>query len=52
MIGAHGAGIYPVLYEGSAPNDVNPVLQENDRVDVAFDYLHIHDWDELIAVLA
>lgn len=52
VIGAHEAGIYPVLYEGSAPYDVNPVLQENVGVGVTFDYLHIYDWDELIAALS
>lgn len=51
VIGAHGAGIYSVLYEGSAPDDVNPVLQENIGVKIAFDYLHIYDWDELIETL-
>lgn len=51
VIGAHEAGIYPVLYEGSAPDDVNPVLQENAGMKVAFDYLHIYDWDELIGIL-
>ncbi len=52
VIGAHGAGIYPVLYEGSAPYDVNPVIQENHGMAAAFDYLHIHDWDELVGVLS
>lgn len=51
VIGAHEAGIYPVLYEGSAPCDVNPVLQENAGVKIDFDYLHIYDWDELIETL-
>lgn len=52
VLGAHEAGIYPVLYEGSAPCDVNPVLQENAGVKTDFDYLHIYDWDELIAALS
>lgn len=51
VIGAHEAGIYPVLYEGSAPEDGNPVLQENAGVQTAFDYLHIYDWNDLIGVL-
>lgn len=52
VLGAHEAGIYPVLYEGSAPCDENPVLRENAGVKTDFDYLHIHDWDELIAALS
>lgn len=51
VIGAHGAGIYPVLYEGSAPHEANPSAHRNEGVEAAFDYLHIYDWDELIAVL-
>ncbi len=51
VIGAHEAGIYPVLYEGSAPDDVNPSVHQNEGVEVDFDYLHIYDWDELIGVL-
>lgn len=52
VIGAHEAGIYPVLYEGSAPHDGNPFARQNDGVEAAFDYLHIYDWDELIGVLS
>ncbi|MDE5939309.1 MAG: HAD family hydrolase [Lachnospiraceae bacterium] len=51
VFGAQGAGIYPVLYEGSAPYDENPFAHQNDGVAAAFDYLHIYDWDELIGVL-
>ncbi|MDE6405024.1 MAG: HAD family hydrolase [Lachnospiraceae bacterium] len=52
VIGAHGAGIYPVLYEGSATYGLHPFAHQNDRVEAAFSYLHIYDWDELIGVLS
>lgn len=45
IIGAHGAGIFPVLYEGKTP-DV-----ENDLSMVDFEFIHINNWCELIAVL-
>lgn len=51
VMGAHGAGIYPVLYEGDTPGEVNPLLHQNDGVKVDFDYLHIHDWREMAEVL-
>lgn len=51
IIGAHHAGIYPVLYEGDTPGDINPYRHQNDGMTVDFAYLHIHDWRELIAVL-
>lgn len=49
--GAYGAGIFPVLYEGETRDDINPYSGQNDGIKVCFDYLHIHDWRELIAVL-
>ncbi len=49
--GAHGAGIFPVLYEGETPGDINPYSGQNDGIKVDFEYLHIHDWRELIDVL-
>ncbi|MDE6847328.1 MAG: HAD family hydrolase [Lachnospiraceae bacterium] len=51
VIGAHGAGIYPVLYEGDTPDEVNPFLHQNDGIEVDFDYLHIHDWREMVEIL-
>ena len=38
VIGAHGAGIYPVLYEGDTPDEVNPYAHQNDGMRVDFDY--------------
>ena len=51
VAGAHGAGIYPVLYEGNTPGEVNPSLQQNEGIEVDFDYLHIHDWREMVEIL-
>lgn len=51
VIGAHGAGIYPVLYEGDTPDEVNPYAHQNDGMCVDFEYLHIRDWRELVEVL-
>lgn len=45
--GAHGAGIFPVLYDG----DLKSYSEQNDGLDTDFDYLRIQDWRELIAVL-
>ena len=45
--GAHGAGIFPVLYEGQVPDEVNPVTYRNEGEVIDFDYLHIHDWNEI-----
>lgn len=47
--GAHEAGMYPVLYEGTAPDEVNFFVSQSEAVD--FEYLHIHDWSEMTAIL-
>ena len=51
IIGAHHAGIYPVLYEADTSGDINPYKHQNEGLTVDFDYLHLHDWREMIAVL-
>ncbi len=51
IIGAHHAGIYPVLYEADTSGDSNPYKHQNEGLTVDFDYLHLHDWREMIAVL-
>lgn len=51
VIGAHNAGIFPVLYEGHTPDEVNPVSGQNMGVKVDFAYLHLHDWREMIELL-
>lgn len=50
--GAHGAGIFPVLYEGQVPDEVNPVTYRNEGEVIDFDYLHIQDWSEMTTVLS
>ena len=51
VMGAHGAGIYPVLYEGDTPDEVNPFLHLNDGIEIDFEHLHIHDWCEMVEIL-
>ncbi len=51
VVGAHDAGMYPVLYEGDAPEHDNPYRNRNAGLAVDFAHLHIHDWREMIAVL-
>ncbi len=49
--GAHNAGIFPVLYEGSTAEE-NPSVRDNEEMDVPFEHLHIHHWGELIDTLS
>lgn len=51
VCGAHGAGMFPVLYKGETVGDTNPFAARNEDITVDFDYLHIHDWRELIEIL-
>ncbi|MBQ3160492.1 MAG: HAD-IA family hydrolase [Oscillospiraceae bacterium] len=48
--GAHNAGIFPVLYEGSTAEE-NPSACDNQDMSIPFEHLHIHDWRELIEAL-
>ncbi len=50
VCGSHGAGMFPVLYEGDS-SDREKRNSHNDGIEVDFEYLHIHDWLELIEVL-
>lgn len=50
VYGAHNAGIFPVLYEGDFPAADSP-KHNGEKTIIDFDYLHIHDWLELVAVL-
>ncbi len=50
VCGAHGAGIFPVLYKGELPEETEQVHDEPVG-EVEFPYLHIRDWRELISVL-
>lgn len=49
--GAHGVGMFPVLYEGSTAEE-NPSVRDNTDMEITFDYLHIHHWSELIKALS
>ena len=49
VMGAHGVGMFPVLYECREVELFNPVV--NERPECEFDYLHIHMWDEMMDVL-
>ena len=49
IMGAHSAGIFPVHYDNT---DIeNPFLGNGNDIKPDFDYLHIKDWGELIAIL-
>lgn len=48
--GAHGVGMFPVLYEGSTAEE-NPSVRDNLDMEITFDHLHIHHWRELIKTL-
>lgn len=47
VVGAHGVGIFPVYYE--CDDEQDPLVRKDINPD--FDYLHIHDWRELIDIL-
>lgn len=48
--GAHGVGMFPVLYEGSTAEE-NPSVRDNIDMEITFDHLHIHNWSELVKAL-
>lgn len=49
--GAHGAGIFPVLYRGDTPEGPSPYAGQREGKNPDFPYLQLHDWRELIEVL-
>lgn len=49
VMGAHGVGMFPVLYECKDVELFLPVL--NERPECDFEYLYIHKWDEMMNVL-
>jgi len=51
VYGAKGVGMFPVLYSGKTPDGTNPFAKQNEGITIDFEYLHIHDWRELIDVL-
>ncbi len=50
VYGAHGADIFPVLYEG-VTEEANPFAGQNDGYEIPFAHLRITDWDEMIDAL-
>lgn len=52
VCGAHGAGMFPVLYEGEGEDgERSPYLEANRQIALDFDHLHIHHWRELGTLL-
>ncbi len=49
VMGAQGVGIFPVLYECRDVELFLPVVNEQPECD--FEYLHIHEWKEMMDVL-
>ena len=49
VYGAHGAGIFPVLYEESSTSE--GLWFDNTGLEIPFPHLHIHSWPEMIALL-
>jgi len=49
IYGARNAGIYPVFYEDLTID--SPWVEYNDSSQIEFDYLHIHNWKEMIPIL-
>ena len=49
VMGSHGVGMFPVLYECREVELFNPVV--NERPECEFEYLHIHEWKEMMDVL-
>lgn len=50
VMGAHGVGMFPVLYEGKSEEE-SPYVRQNADMTIDFDYLHIRDWREMITLL-
>lgn len=52
IYGANSVGMFPVLYEGRTKNETQFLSDQNGRDNPDFEYLHIHDWRELMGILA
>ena len=52
IYGANSVGMFPVLYEGRTKNETHFLPDQNDRDNPEFEYLRIHDWRELMDILA
>ncbi|MBE5959195.1 MAG: HAD family hydrolase [Lachnospiraceae bacterium] len=51
VVGAHNAGIFPVLYNGETDEENDPMKKINDGLKVDCEHLYIEDWREFIKVL-
>ena len=51
VYGARAVGMFPVLYEGTTPDHVDPFAGQNDGMEIDFEHLHIRDWRELVEIL-
>ena len=52
IYGANSVGMFPVLYEGRTKYETHFLSDQNDRDNPDFEYLRIHDWRELMDILA
>lgn len=44
--------MFPVLYESGTKNETHFLSDQNDGDNTDFEYLRIHDWRELMDILA
>ena len=51
VVGAHNAGIFPVLYNGETEEENDPMKKINDGLEVDCEYLYIEDWRDFIKFL-
>ena len=51
VYGARSVGMFPVLYEGTTPDHVDPFAGQNDGMEIDFEHLYIRDWRELVEIL-
>ena len=52
IYGANGVGMFPVLYEGRTEDETHFLSNQSHRDTPDFEYLLIHDWRELMEILA
>ena len=52
IYGANGVGMFPVLYEGRTEDETHFLSNQSHRDTPDFEYLLIHDWREMMDILA
>ena len=52
IYGANGVGMFPVLYEGRTEDETHFLSDQSHRDTPDFEYLLIHDWREMMDILA